>query len=162
MILAKQDIFPTYLIDGKKKGRKSRKTKGHKHGRDKIRSVLKNGSLQFFFPVAFQGFHKRHIYQIELFFSLDPSHLHLLFSTSDHHEYTTGSPLMALLLLLGIPAWICCCCRKKIFRPKATAATLLQVLTVGTSQSVKTQVLYKLVTQIMSSAIPLSTFLAFV
>lgn len=39
------------------------------------------------------------------------------------HEYAEGNPLMALLLLLGIPAGICCCCRKKIFRKKSTAAT---------------------------------------
>ncbi|XP_026214600.1 uncharacterized protein wu:fc21g02 [Anabas testudineus] len=48
---------------------------------------------------------------------------------TDHHEHTSGSPLMALLLLLGIPAWICCCCRKKIFRPKPTTATVLQTMT---------------------------------
>ncbi|XP_034716788.1 uncharacterized protein wu:fc21g02 [Etheostoma cragini] len=44
---------------------------------------------------------------------------------TDHHEHTGGSPLMALLLLLGIPAGICCCCRKKIFTKKSgTAGTL--------------------------------------
>lgn len=45
---------------------------------------------------------------------------------TDHHEYSEGNPLMALLLLLGIPAGICCCCRKKIFKKKATTATTLQ------------------------------------
>ncbi|XP_041642059.1 protein diaphanous homolog 1 [Cheilinus undulatus] len=44
---------------------------------------------------------------------------------TDHHEYE-GNPLMALLLLLGIPAGICCCCRKKIFKKKATTASNLQ------------------------------------
>ncbi|KAG8014996.1 hypothetical protein GBF38_022227 [Nibea albiflora] len=44
---------------------------------------------------------------------------------TDHHE-TGGNPLMALLLLLGIPAGICCCCRKKIFKKKATTASTLQ------------------------------------
>ncbi|XP_042340261.1 formin-A isoform X2 [Plectropomus leopardus] len=43
---------------------------------------------------------------------------------TDHHEYADGNPLLALLLLLGIPAGICCCCRKKIFKKKASAATL--------------------------------------
>ncbi|XP_012692379.1 cleavage and polyadenylation specificity factor subunit 6 [Clupea harengus] len=38
----------------------------------------------------------------------------------DAHEDTGSNPLLALLLLLGIPAGICCCCRKKIFRKKAT------------------------------------------
>ncbi|XP_075904924.1 uncharacterized protein LOC142903261 [Nelusetta ayraudi] len=42
------------------------------------------------------------------------------------HEYSDGNPLLALLLLLGIPAGICCCCRKKIFKKKATNATMLQ------------------------------------
>ncbi|KAM9857678.1 uncharacterized protein ACBR49_001290 [Aulostomus maculatus] len=42
---------------------------------------------------------------------------------TDYKEYS-GNPLMALLLLLGIPAGICCCCRKKIFKKKATTATL--------------------------------------
>lgn len=59
------------------------------------------------------------------------------FCTIDHHEYASGSPLMALLLLLGIPAWICCCCRKKIFRPKSTTTTVLQVLTVDTQLQMK-------------------------
>uniref|UniRef100_A0AAQ6ALB7 Immunoglobulin subtype domain-containing protein n=3 Tax=Amphiprion ocellaris TaxID=80972 RepID=A0AAQ6ALB7_AMPOC len=45
---------------------------------------------------------------------------------TDRHEYSEGNPLMALLLLLGIPAGICCCCRKKIFKKKATTATTLQ------------------------------------
>ncbi|XP_029309147.1 formin-A [Cottoperca gobio] len=45
---------------------------------------------------------------------------------TDHDEYTEGNPLMALLLLLGIPAGICCCCRKKIFKKKATTAATLQ------------------------------------
>ncbi|XP_071755136.1 uncharacterized protein LOC139911490 [Centroberyx gerrardi] len=44
---------------------------------------------------------------------------------TDHHEYG-GNPLMALLLLLGIPAGICCCCRKKIFRQKASTTATLQ------------------------------------
>ncbi|XP_072239778.1 uncharacterized protein [Leuresthes tenuis] len=35
---------------------------------------------------------------------------------TDHHEHADGNPLLALLLLLGIPAGICCCCRKKIFK----------------------------------------------
>lgn len=46
---------------------------------------------------------------------------------TEAHEYGDGNPLLALLLLLGIPAGICCCCRKKIFRKKATNATMLQV-----------------------------------
>ncbi|KAF3687066.1 hypothetical protein EXN66_Car002738 [Channa argus] len=46
---------------------------------------------------------------------------------TDHHD-PSGSPLMALLLLLGIPAGICCCCRKKIFRKKDTTATTLQTV----------------------------------
>ncbi|XP_063075361.1 wu:fc21g02 isoform X2 [Engraulis encrasicolus] len=37
----------------------------------------------------------------------------------DEHP-SSGNPLLALLLLLGIPAGVCCCCRKKIFRKKAT------------------------------------------
>uniref|UniRef100_A0A6Q2ZGS2 Uncharacterized protein n=2 Tax=Esox lucius TaxID=8010 RepID=A0A6Q2ZGS2_ESOLU len=41
---------------------------------------------------------------------------------TDKHEYE-GNPLMALLLLLGIPAGICCCCRKKIFQKKAQHTT---------------------------------------
>lgn len=45
---------------------------------------------------------------------------------TDHHEYTEGNPLLALLLLLGIPAGICCCCRKKIFKKKATTSATLQ------------------------------------
>ncbi|XP_058496023.1 cleavage and polyadenylation specificity factor subunit 6-like [Solea solea] len=45
---------------------------------------------------------------------------------TDRHETTDGNPLMALLLLLGIPAGICCCCRKKIFKKKATTAATLQ------------------------------------
>uniref|UniRef100_A0A3Q1ESL5 Formin-A-like n=2 Tax=Acanthochromis polyacanthus TaxID=80966 RepID=A0A3Q1ESL5_9TELE len=45
---------------------------------------------------------------------------------TDRHEYSEGNPLMALLLLLGIPAGICCCCRKKIFKKKASSATTLQ------------------------------------
>lgn len=49
------------------------------------------------------------------------------FSTADRHDYEGGNPLMALLLLLGIPAGICCCCRKKIFKKKATTATTQQV-----------------------------------
>ncbi|XP_034543065.1 cleavage and polyadenylation specificity factor subunit 6 [Notolabrus celidotus] len=45
---------------------------------------------------------------------------------TDRHEYSEGNPLMALLLLLGIPAGICCCCRKKIFKKKTTNASTLQ------------------------------------
>lgn len=48
---------------------------------------------------------------------------------AEAHEYGDGNPLLALLLLLGIPAGICCCCRKKIFKKKATNATMLQVKT---------------------------------
>ncbi|XP_051242095.1 histone-lysine N-methyltransferase SETD1B isoform X2 [Dicentrarchus labrax] len=44
---------------------------------------------------------------------------------TDHHE-SQGNPLIALLLLLGIPAGICCCCRKKIFKKKANTAATLQ------------------------------------
>ncbi|KAM8878887.1 uncharacterized protein AB9W97_014529 [Spinachia spinachia] len=45
---------------------------------------------------------------------------------TDHRESTNGNPLLALLVLLGIPAGICCCCRKKIFKKKATTAATLQ------------------------------------
>ncbi|CAJ1053006.1 protein diaphanous homolog 1 [Xyrichtys novacula] len=45
---------------------------------------------------------------------------------TDHHEYADGNPLLALLLLLGIPAGVCCCCRKKIFKKKASMATTQQ------------------------------------
>ncbi|KAI3353222.1 hypothetical protein L3Q82_019263, partial [Scortum barcoo] len=45
---------------------------------------------------------------------------------TDHHDSENGNPLLALLLLLGIPAGICCCCRKKIFKKKAPAAAMLQ------------------------------------
>ncbi|KAI4832628.1 hypothetical protein KUCAC02_015590 [Chaenocephalus aceratus] len=45
---------------------------------------------------------------------------------TDHHNETDGNPLLALLLLLGIPAGICCCCRKNIFKKKAPHATMLQ------------------------------------
>ncbi|KAK5901369.1 hypothetical protein CgunFtcFv8_026249 [Champsocephalus gunnari] len=45
---------------------------------------------------------------------------------TDHHNDTEGNPLLALLLLLGIPAGICCCCRKNIFKKKAPHATMLQ------------------------------------
>ncbi|KAA8594446.1 hypothetical protein FQN60_011581, partial [Etheostoma spectabile] len=45
---------------------------------------------------------------------------------TDHHEHTGGNPLMALLLLLGIPAGICCCCRKKIFTKKSGTSGTLQ------------------------------------
>ncbi|KAF7652413.1 hypothetical protein LDENG_00097220 [Lucifuga dentata] len=45
---------------------------------------------------------------------------------TDHHESPGGHPLMALLLLLGIPAGICCCCRKKIFKQKSTNVTTAQ------------------------------------
>ncbi|KAJ8000914.1 hypothetical protein DPEC_G00185330 [Dallia pectoralis] len=46
---------------------------------------------------------------------------------TDKHEYE-GNPLLALLLLLGIPAGICCCCRKKIFKKKTqyTTTTVVQ------------------------------------
>lgn len=45
---------------------------------------------------------------------------------TDHQDVTSGNPLLALLLLLGIPAGICCCCRKKIFKQKASTSTTLQ------------------------------------
>lgn len=45
---------------------------------------------------------------------------------TDQHEYSDGNPLLALLLLLGIPAGVCCCCRKKIFKKKATTTATLQ------------------------------------
>ncbi|XP_034080361.1 uncharacterized protein wu:fc21g02 isoform X2 [Gymnodraco acuticeps] len=45
---------------------------------------------------------------------------------TDHHNDAEGNPLLALLLLLGIPAGICCCCRKNIFKKKAPHATMLQ------------------------------------
>ncbi|XP_068448076.1 wu:fc21g02 [Clinocottus analis] len=45
---------------------------------------------------------------------------------TDRREDTDGNPLMALLLLLGIPAGICCCCRKKIFKKKAAAGATFQ------------------------------------
>ncbi|XP_040042008.2 uncharacterized protein LOC120824914 isoform X2 [Gasterosteus aculeatus] len=45
---------------------------------------------------------------------------------TDRRESTGGNPLLALLLLLGIPAGICCCCRKKIFKKKAATAETLQ------------------------------------
>ncbi|KAL6110000.1 uncharacterized protein ACO6RY_19173 [Pungitius sinensis] len=44
---------------------------------------------------------------------------------TDRRE-TNGNPLLALLVLLGIPAGVCCCCRKKIFKKKATTAATLQ------------------------------------
>ncbi|XP_034044165.1 uncharacterized protein wu:fc21g02 [Thalassophryne amazonica] len=40
---------------------------------------------------------------------------------TDHHDYS--SALTGLLVLLGIPAGLCCCFRKKIFRQKATTAS---------------------------------------
>ncbi|XP_019939434.2 uncharacterized protein [Paralichthys olivaceus] len=46
---------------------------------------------------------------------------------TDRREATDGNPLLALLLLLGIPAGICCCCRKKIFKKKSTTAATLQM-----------------------------------
>ncbi|XP_060909037.1 wu:fc21g02 [Labrus mixtus] len=49
---------------------------------------------------------------------------------TDRHEYSEGNPLMALLLLLGIPAGICCCCRKKIFKQKQNTANTLQAVPV--------------------------------
>lgn len=54
---------------------------------------------------------------------------------TDHHDYADGNPLLALLLLLGIPAGICCCCRKKIFKKKATTAATLQTTPVHPSPS---------------------------
>lgn len=45
---------------------------------------------------------------------------------TDHLDYSGGNPLLALLLLLGIPAGICCCCRKKIFKSKAATNATLQ------------------------------------
>ncbi|KAM7393487.1 hypothetical protein PAMP_020353 [Pampus punctatissimus] len=45
---------------------------------------------------------------------------------TDKKEVLETNPLLALLLLLGIPAGICCCCRKKIFKKKATTAATLQ------------------------------------
>ncbi|XP_054460359.1 uncharacterized protein wu:fc21g02 [Anoplopoma fimbria] len=45
---------------------------------------------------------------------------------TDHHESSEGNPLLALLLLLGVPAGICCCCRKKIFKKKASTAATFQ------------------------------------
>ncbi|XP_029910025.1 protein cappuccino [Myripristis murdjan] len=51
---------------------------------------------------------------------------------TDHHDYEGGNPLLALLLLLGIPAGICCCCRKKIFKQKASTTATLQ----GTPETV--------------------------
>ncbi|XP_041714546.2 uncharacterized protein LOC121547363 isoform X2 [Coregonus clupeaformis] len=44
---------------------------------------------------------------------------------TDHHDYEAANPLMALLLLLGIPAGICCCCQKKIFKKKAPHTTAI-------------------------------------
>lgn len=41
---------------------------------------------------------------------------------TDHHDQE-GNPLLALLLLLGIPAGICCCCRKRIFKSKSSSTT---------------------------------------
>ncbi|XP_062377219.1 wu:fc21g02 isoform X2 [Sardina pilchardus] len=49
----------------------------------------------------------------------------------DKHEYAEPNPLLALLLLLGIPAGICCCCRKKIFRKKATTTATHVIHTDG-------------------------------
>ncbi|XP_072319143.1 uncharacterized protein [Eucyclogobius newberryi] len=45
---------------------------------------------------------------------------------SDKDDEANGNPLLALLLLLGIPAGVCCCCRKKIFKKKATTAQTQQ------------------------------------
>uniref|UniRef100_A0A8C6TP87 Immunoglobulin V-set domain-containing protein n=1 Tax=Neogobius melanostomus TaxID=47308 RepID=A0A8C6TP87_9GOBI len=45
---------------------------------------------------------------------------------TDRHDSVNGNPLLALLLLLGIPAGICCCCRKKIFKSKASTAHTIQ------------------------------------
>ncbi|XP_072533180.1 uncharacterized protein [Salminus brasiliensis] len=45
----------------------------------------------------------------------------------DHHEGIDASPLMALLLLLGIPAGVCCCCRKKIFRKSSQSTAMTTI-----------------------------------
>nr|XP_029543135.1 uncharacterized protein LOC115145768 isoform X1 [Oncorhynchus nerka] len=45
----------------------------------------------------------------------------------DKHENEAGNPLMALLLLLGIPASICFCCRKRIFKNKSPDTTAIQL-----------------------------------
>lgn len=45
---------------------------------------------------------------------------------TDHYDEMEGNPLLALLLLLGIPAGVCCCCRKKIFKKKASTAQTVQ------------------------------------
>ncbi|XP_066534309.1 wu:fc21g02 isoform X2 [Hoplias malabaricus] len=52
----------------------------------------------------------------------------VLLNLVDHHEGVSGGPLMALLLLLGIPAGICCCCRKRIFKKsyQSTTTTVMQ------------------------------------
>uniref|UniRef100_A0A8C7RPY7 Uncharacterized protein n=2 Tax=Oncorhynchus mykiss TaxID=8022 RepID=A0A8C7RPY7_ONCMY len=46
---------------------------------------------------------------------------------TDKHESEAGNPLMALLLLLGIPASICFCCRKRIFKNKSPDTTAIQL-----------------------------------
>uniref|UniRef100_A0AAR2LRV7 Uncharacterized protein n=1 Tax=Pygocentrus nattereri TaxID=42514 RepID=A0AAR2LRV7_PYGNA len=51
----------------------------------------------------------------------------------DHHEGINASPLMALLLLLGIPAGICCCCRKRIFKKSSQSTAMTTVLTQNVS-----------------------------
>ncbi|KAK1791159.1 hypothetical protein P4O66_002186 [Electrophorus voltai] len=45
----------------------------------------------------------------------------------DHHEKKLN-PLVALMLLLGIPAGVCCCCRKRIFKKSGhpTTTTIVQ------------------------------------
>ncbi|KAI4881222.1 hypothetical protein NFI96_033458 [Prochilodus magdalenae] len=51
----------------------------------------------------------------------------VLLNLVDHHEGFKAGPLMALMLLLGIPAGICCCCRKRIFkrRNQSNATTVV-------------------------------------
>ncbi|KAM8842806.1 uncharacterized protein ACB058_014375 isoform 1-T1 [Synchiropus picturatus] len=45
---------------------------------------------------------------------------------TDHKDIPEGNPLLALLLLLGIPAGVCCCCHKKIFKKKPATAAVIQ------------------------------------
>uniref|UniRef100_A0AAY5EN75 Immunoglobulin V-set domain-containing protein n=1 Tax=Electrophorus electricus TaxID=8005 RepID=A0AAY5EN75_ELEEL len=44
----------------------------------------------------------------------------------DHHEKKLN-PLVALMLLLGIPAGVCCCCRKRIFKKSGHPTTTTNV-----------------------------------
>ncbi|XP_076830136.1 uncharacterized protein LOC143476057 [Brachyhypopomus gauderio] len=46
-------------------------------------------------------------------------------------KHKTLSPLVALMLLLGIPVGICCCCRKKLFK-KSSQSTTTTILQSGT------------------------------